>query len=142
MTRDEALALLGLPAEATGADVQRAFLRAARRVHPDVLPGAGEGERRAAGERFDALVQARAVLLDPAAVPFDTPNRPFPAGPSPGTVRARSAEGPRRDLANSLVVIALLSFLIVALVTVDGALRGATPAPAGSGSPAGRSATP
>ena len=117
MTRVEAAALLGVPPETTGQAAQHAFLRAARFVHPDVLPQAGEDERRAAAARFDALVQARAVLLEP----------PF-ASASDDRTRASARPVhivPREDrgFADSLVLIALLSFLIVALVTLDSPLR-------------------
>jgi cytochrome P450 len=121
MSREEAAALLGVPPDASGRAVRNAFLRAARLTHPDLRPEADEAERRAAAERFDALVQARAVLLTPA--------RPVPSGPG---IRPPAAPAPPPDLltglqqrgfANSLVLIALLSFLIVALVTLDSALR-------------------
>ena len=117
MTRIEAAALLGVPPGTTGQDAKRAFLRAARFAHPDVLPQAGEDERRAAADRFDALVQARAVLLEP---PFTS------AADGPPRASARPVHVvPRQDrgLAGSLVLIALLSFLIVALVTLDSSLR-------------------
>jgi curved DNA-binding protein CbpA len=55
MTRDEAAALLGVAVETTGPDVQKAFLRLARRVHPDVLPDATDAQRREAAERFDTF---------------------------------------------------------------------------------------
>jgi cytochrome P450 len=135
MTRAEAAALLGVPPETTGQEAQRAFLRAARFVHPDVLPQAGEDERRAAAARFDALVQARTALLEPPFAPADGPTRP--------SVR-RVHIVPRQDrgLANSLVLIALLSFLIVALVTLDSALRSGSAAGSADGAPIVSSPTP
>ncbi|HEY0374354.1 MAG TPA: J domain-containing protein [Amnibacterium sp.] len=123
MTRIEAAALLGVAADATGPGVQKAFLRLARRVHPDVLPTATEAQRREAAERFDAIVRARGVLLDPASASTVGP----PA--SDWSPRAGEPTGPRyrtvpgRGLGNSLVVLALLAFLLVALVTIDHALR-------------------
>jgi len=130
MTRTEAAALLGVPPETTGQEAQRAFLRAARFVHPDVLPQAGEEERRAAAARFDALVQARAVLLEP---PFTAASEEGPPRASVRTVHVV----PRQDrgLANSLVLIALLSFLIVALVTLDSSLRGGSGDGSADGAP-------
>ncbi|HEY0373445.1 MAG TPA: J domain-containing protein [Amnibacterium sp.] len=127
MTRIEAAALLGVAADATGPDVQKAFLRLARRVHPDVLPNATEAQRREAAERFDAIVRARGVLLDPASVPASAST----AGPPAPDWAHRAGEptGPRyrtvpgHGLGNSLVVLALLAFLLVAVVTIDHALR-------------------
>jgi curved DNA-binding protein CbpA len=143
MTRDEAAALLGVTVEATGTEVQKAFLRLARRVHPDVLPDATDAQRREAAERFDALVQARRTLLEPGtAASADDGWAPSAAGWQP---RPGDPTGPRyrpvaaRGLGNSLVVLVLLAFLLVALVTVDSGLRrhefqspvdGATPIPA------------
>ena len=137
MSREEAAALLGVPPEATGRIVQQAFLRAARRVHPDVLPDADEAERRAAALRFDALVRARKVLLEPL------PRVVVP--PHGGAGRTSVTHAPdwvdaihERGLANSLVLIALLSFLIVALVTIDSAVRENGPIP---GAPVSSSST-
>jgi len=142
MTRDEAAALLGVAAEAPGPDVQKAFLRLARRVHPDVLTDATDAQRREAAERFDALVQARRTLLDPGTATKLDDGWP-PAGaewqPRPGDPNGpRYRPVPGRGLGNSLVVLVLLAFLLVALVTVDSGLRrhefqspvdGATPIP-------------
>jgi len=123
MTRDEAAALLGVSVEAGGMEVQKAFLRLARRVHPDVLPDATDAQRREAAERFDALVQARRALLEPRA---DDGGAPSEAGwqPRPGNPTVphyRPVRG--RGLGDSLVVLVLLAFLLVALVTLDAALR-------------------
>ncbi len=143
MTRDEAAAMLGVPTDAPEAEVQHAFLRMARRVHPDTLPDAGDAERRAAAARFDALVQARSVLLAPATARADvagdrrSPDDPrFPAGYRP---RPSDPDGPRyrevrgRGLGGSLVVLALLAFLLVALVTLDDAFRSHAFQPVGGG---------
>ncbi len=127
MTRDEAAALLGVTVEATAADVQKAFVRLARRVHPDVLPDATDAQRREAAERFDALVQARRTLLDPSMpssvdggwAPREAGWQPRPGGPT--GPRYRPVAG--RGLGNSLIVLVLLAFLLVALVTIDDGLR-------------------
>jgi hypothetical protein len=136
MTRLEAAALLGVPPGTTGRAAQRAFQRAARFVHPDVLPQAGEDERRAAAARFDALVQARAVLLEPPCASASD----GPPGASARTVHIV----PRQDrgFANSLVLIALLSFLIVALVTLDSSLRSQSGDGSANGAPIVSSPTP
>jgi hypothetical protein len=143
MTRDEAAALLGVTAEATGPDVQKAFLRLARRAHPDVLPEATEAQRRAAAERFDALVQARRTLLETAAATVVDEGRarsatwrPRPDDPAGSRVPAG------RSLGDSLVVLVLLAFLLVALVTLDSALRRHEfPSPVGGATPSA-TATP
>jgi hypothetical protein len=140
MTRIEAAALLGVAVDAAGPDVQKAFLRLARRVHPDVLPNATDAQRREAAERFDALVRARGVLLDPASA---SATASVAAAPASGWApRAGDPTGPRyrpvpgRGLGNSLVVLVLLAFLLVALVTVDDALRThAFDSPAGGATP-------
>ncbi|MGN6742405.1 MAG: DnaJ domain-containing protein [Amnibacterium sp.] len=129
MSREDAAALLGVGPDATARVVRNAFLRAARRVHPDLHPEADAAERRAATERFDALVRARELLLSPAPAPTPAgPGGPAVARPAPPRVNTRPQE---RGFATSLVLIALLSFLIVALVTLDSALRGQDPPPGG-----------
>lgn len=138
MSRHEAAALLGVPEDASAADVQHAYLRAARRTHPDLLPLADEAGRRAAAADFDRLTRARAVLLEPVPVNPSgnaggwTPGPEGPNGPS-----YRRVEG--RGLAGSLVVLAMLAFLLVAIVTFQqgfgfgGDLP--VPAPAGTSAP-------
>lgn len=116
MTRTEAADLLGLPLDATAQEVQRAYLRAVRATHPDLLPDSDEAGRRAAGEAFDRLTRARRTMLEP--VPARRPD----VATSP---RADWQEGPRyrrvegRGLGGSLVVLALLAFLLVALVSLQ-----------------------
>lgn len=126
MTREEAAALLGVTVETPGTDVQKAFLRLARRAHPDVLTDATDAQRREAAERFDALVQARRTLLDPGTTTsVDDAKRPSGPGWDPRTgapdPRYRRVAG--RGLGDSLVVLVLLAFLLVALVTLDSELR-------------------
>lgn len=58
--------VLGVPSDAPPADVRRAYLRLARRYHPDYFTGATPAERAAAEERIRAVNQAWAVLGDPA----------------------------------------------------------------------------
>ncbi len=52
--------LLGVPREATGEDIRRAYRRLARKLHPDINPG-----DRAAALRFRAIVEAYETLSDP-----------------------------------------------------------------------------
>lgn len=110
MTRAQAAAILGVPVAADAAEVQHAFLRLARHVHPDtLLPEADDGQRRAAAARFDELSRARAALL---TAPVEPPATVPEWRPAPG-----------RGLGGSLVVLVLLAFLLVALVTIDEAFR-------------------
>ena len=119
MPRHEAAALLGVPDDATTAQVQRAYLRAARTTHPDVLPEADEAGRRAAAEAFDRLTRARDVLV----------GRPI-AEPSPLVAPMAAAGAPSfrrtqgRGLGGSLVVLALLAFLMIGIVSAEQALHG------------------
>jgi hypothetical protein len=125
MSRAEAAELLGVAADAPPGEVQRAFLRAARHAHPDTLPEADEVTRAAAGARFDTLTRARAVLLEP--LPPAPPSAPATAdGWAP---RPWDPDGPRyrpvqgRGLGGSLVILALLAFLMVAIVTFGDGFR-------------------
>ena len=115
MPRHEAAALLGVPETATPPEVQRAYLRAARTTHPDLLPQADESGRRAAAEAFDRLTRARNALLEPVAPGSTAPASP--CVPGPDGPRYRRVEG--RGIGGSLVVLALLAFLLVALVNLQ-----------------------
>lgn len=137
MPRAEAAALLGVEPGASGGEVQRAYLRAARRVHPDVLGDADDADRRAAAEAFVRLSRARAAMLQPgppaAAFDFDDDDddhrRGIPDGP-------RYRRVPGTGLGGSLVVLALLAFLLVGLVSLEQAMRGdAFEPPASSSAP-------
>jgi DnaJ domain len=127
MIRAEAAQMLGVTESATAAEVQHAFVRLARRTHPDTLQDADEHERRVAAERFDALVQARRLLLEtppgagaPSPDPFAEQGwAPHPSDPAGPLWRP----APSRGLGGSLVVLVLLAFLLVALVSLDDAFR-------------------
>ncbi|WP_345480394.1 J domain-containing protein [Amnibacterium soli] len=131
MPRPEAAALLGVPATATPAEVQRAYLRAARTTHPDLLPDSDEAGRRSAAEAFDRLTRARDVLLEPAP-----PAPPTASAWAPGAdgVQYRRVEG--RGIGDSLVVLVLLAFLLIGLVSLQQGLGFGVEAP-----PAGPAAT-
>lgn len=118
ITRSEAATLLGVDEHATAADVQRAYLRAARRTHPDLLPDAQEEERRAATAAFARLTSARDLLVTGRA---DTTSA---ASPGPSRVPQGAGRAPGRGLAGSLVVLTLLAFLLVAIVSIEQAFEG------------------
>lgn len=85
MTRAEALALLGLPEDASRADADRRFRDLAKRHHPDAAPG-----DPGAAARFARLAAARDRLRDPAPDPQPTPTPPPTPAPSPAQAPARS----------------------------------------------------
>jgi len=129
LTRDEAAALLGVPLGAPVSAVQHAYLRAARRTHPDVLPDADERGRRAAAEAFDRLTRARDLLV---AGTGPVPSTPPVAAAAPASDRYRRGRG----LGGPLVVLALLGFLLLAMVAVEEASLGdPTQTPGATSSP-------
>lgn len=134
MSRAEAAGLLAVPEDAAGADVQRAFLRAARHVHPDTLPGAGEDERRRAEAAFGRLLRARDVLLVPLASTAPDEAHDLVRGDPDGP---RYRRVPGRGIGGSLVVLALLSFLLVLLVTLQQGVSGDPLGPSPAPPPAG-----
>jgi hypothetical protein len=114
MSPAEAAAVLGVPLDAPLADIQHAYLRAARQVHPDVLPDASDPEREHAATRFDELSQAREVLFE---------NRPvIPIE----LVQPAVAYERGRGIGGSLAVLALLVFLLIAIVSLNDAFRAST----------------
>jgi hypothetical protein len=114
MTAAEAAELLGVPEDAPLTDVQHAFLRLARLVHPDTRPDASEPELADAAARFDALSQAREVLFE---------SRPV----IPIELLAAVPTGERRPgIGGSLAVLAVLVFLLIAIVTMNDAFRAST----------------
>jgi hypothetical protein len=63
MTPDEAAAILEVRLDASPAEVERAYRRRARTVHPDRLTGASEERIAAASEQFSRLTLAHQVIL-------------------------------------------------------------------------------
>jgi hypothetical protein len=118
MSPAEAAEVLGVPLDASIADIQHAYLRAARQVHPDVLQDAPAAEREDAATRFDRLTQAREVLLEQRPVLPIEVAEPV-AQPVVGYERGRGIGG-------SLAVLALLVFLLIAIVSLNDAFRGVT----------------
>jgi hypothetical protein len=114
MSPAEAAALLGVPLDAPLTDIQHAYLRAARQVHPDVLTDASDPDREDAAARFDELSQAREVLFE------DRPVIPI-------EVMRTAVEYERgRGIGGSLAVLAVLVFLLIAIVTLNDAFRAST----------------
>lgn len=122
MPRGEAAALLGVPESAPVQEVQRAYLRAARRTHPDLLTEADEAGRQAAGDAFARLTLARDTLVaDRPAVPHESTEWVARPGDDDGP---RFRRVPGRGLGGSLVVLAMLAFLLIALVSAEQAFEG------------------
>lgn len=67
LTPDEAAAILGVPRDADPAEVERAFRRLARELHPDRYAGRPADEATAAAARFVEVGRAHEVLLAAAA---------------------------------------------------------------------------
>src|SRR6202000_1552911 len=59
--------ILGVPENASDADIEAAFKVKAREVHPDTVPADNAYLRKVAGEAFKDLSEAKAALLDPTA---------------------------------------------------------------------------
>jgi DnaJ domain len=59
--------ILGVPENASDADIETAFKTKAREVHPDTVPADNEYLRKVASEAFKDLSEAKATLLDPTA---------------------------------------------------------------------------
>jgi hypothetical protein len=106
MTPDEAAAVLGIRRDADEAEVDRAYRRLARELHPDRFIGAPEAAVRTASERFIDITRAREVLLKTTAsrtqAAADTgsgPSAPGEAHGGPTDRRGRVAEQPVADAA-------------------------------------------
>jgi hypothetical protein len=56
--------ILGVPENATAAEIEAAFKAKAREVHPDTVPAENTYLRKVAAEAFKDLSEAKAVLLD------------------------------------------------------------------------------
>jgi hypothetical protein len=59
--------ILGVPENASDADIESAFKAKAREVHPDTVPADNEYLRKVASEAFKDLSEAKATLLDRTA---------------------------------------------------------------------------
>src|SRR5580698_6769185 len=59
--------ILGVPENASDAEIEAAFKVKAREVHPDTVPADNEYLRKVASEAFKDLSEAKATLLDRTA---------------------------------------------------------------------------
>jgi DnaJ domain len=111
MTPDEAAAVLGIRLDADEAEVDRAYRRLARELHPDRFIGAPESSVQAANVLFVDVTAARDILLKSATPraraadhsaagpssprPEPTPRPPtLPPTPAPQRSRAGAATAP------------------------------------------------
>ena len=79
MSQRDAYEVLGIGADATGADIARAYRRLARALHPDSRPG-----DPAAAAEFQVVCDAYGLLSDPARrAAYDYQHRPRPAAARP-----------------------------------------------------------
>lgn len=102
MTPDEAATVLGIRRDADETEVDRAYRRLARELHPDRFVDAPEAAVRAASERFNDITRAREVLLKTT----ESRTQAAPA-PGPGPAARSGSQGgptdPRRRVAEQPV---------------------------------------
>lgn len=93
MTPDEAAALLGVRRDADEAEIEHAYRRLARELHPDRLVGSPESSVREAGARFVDIITAHDLLLASARARarLGTPPPPAPSGTVHGPPTAAHA---------------------------------------------------
>jgi hypothetical protein len=115
MSPADAAKLLGVAADASIPDIQHAFARQARLIHPDLLVEASEDERRSAGLRFSELHDARdALLSEKPVVPVQLVDEGRP-------VRIRV--GPMRGPWSTFLVFLVLAMVVVFVVTMQDGFR-------------------
>ena len=84
MTLEEAAAVLNVRPDAEAVDVERAYRKRARMLHPDRFAGASQPELRVAAERFAHLAEAHEVMVrdiaDRPVIATIDPDTPAPTG--------------------------------------------------------------
>lgn len=110
MTVFEAAEVLGVQPDADLPDIQVAYRRLARDTHPDTARDLSDSDRHRAAERFDRVVRARDVLVERKPV-IAIRVQPIGWRPRAGGVGA------------SLALLAILAFLLLAIVSLDDAYR-------------------
>lgn len=100
--RSAALAVLGLPEDATAPQVTRAYRRLARETHPDVT-GRGDAE---GGRRFAAVSAAYRLLADPPAQAPAWDGASTPPGFAGAPLARRLRQAPAADRAARPPIVA------------------------------------